>query len=285
MRLLTFNKNGIPTIGLRNGEEIIDLSIAAPQLPKDMPGVLAVLDGVKPLLAAKLPSEAIIPLSQINYLPPVPNPQKILCTGLNYRDHAAEGGKPIPETPVFFSRFSHTLTGHNQPLIRPKASEKFDYEGELAVIIGKKSRHLTKDNALDAVAGYSIFCDGSLRDFQVRSSQWTLGKNFDATGGFGPEIVTTDELPKGAEGLQLVTKINGETLQNGNTGDCIFDVATLLVALAEVMTLVPGDVIITGTSAGVGFARNPRKWMKPGDVCEISIEGIGTLVNPVVDEA
>lgn len=284
MRLLTFNKQGIPSIGLRKGDEIIDLAIAAPHLPKDMPGVLGVLEQVKPLLNQKLPEAAVIPLETVGFLPPVINPQKILCTGLNYRDHAIEGGKPIPDYPVFFARFSHTLVGHQQPLIRPQASNKFDYEGELAVIIGKTSRHLTKSNALGAVAGYSIFHDGSLRDFQARTPQWMLGKNFDSTGGFGPEIVTTDELPEGANGLQLVTKLNGEILQNGNTGDCIFDVATLLTTLTEVMTLRPGDVIITGTPAGVGFARNPKRFMKAGEVCEISIEGIGVLRNPIVDE-
>lgn len=284
MRLLTFNKNGVPTIGLRRGNEVIDLSIAAPHLPYTMPALLHVLDEVAPILSTKLPTDALLPLEAIDFLPPVPYPQKILCVGLNYRDHAAEGGKPVPDYPVFFSRFSHTLVGHNHALIRPKASDKFDYEGELAVIIGKKAHHLTKENALEAVAGYSIFHDGSIRDFQVRTPQWTLGKNFDATGGFGPEIVTRDELPEGAHGLSLVTKLNNEVLQNGNTADCVFDVATLLVTLTEVMTLVPGDVIITGTPAGVGFARNPRKFMKAGDVCEITIEGIGTLRNTVTDE-
>lgn len=287
MHLLTFDKNGKPTVGIRQGNDIIDLSVAVPEFKQDMISILAggkdALDYLKTVLPSAK-SEAVLNPETITYLPPVPNPQKILCVGLNYADHAAEGRKEVPTSPVFFSRFNHTLVAHKQPLLCPRVSEKFDFEGELAVVIGKKAKHLTKENALSCVAGYSIFHDGSVRDYQVRTPQWTLGKNFDQTGGFGPEIVTADELPPGAKGLRLTTVLSGETMQNGNTEDFIFDVPVLLQALTETMTLQPGDVIITGTPAGVGFARKPPRFMKAGDVCEITIEGIGTLVNPVRDE-
>ena len=287
MRLLTFDKAGKPTLGVRRGDEVIDLSIAVPEFKKDMISVLEAGQDALDYLSMALEnvsSDAVFAEESIHYLPPIVNPQKILCVGLNYRDHAAEGTFEVPEYPVFFSRFSHTLVGHKQPIINPKVSDKFDYEGELAVIIGKKAHHAKKENALDVVAGYSIFQDGSVRDYQRRTHQWTLGKNFDATGGFGPEIVTADELPQGGKGLKLTTTLNGKTMQDGNTKDCIFDVPTLIEALTETMTLLPGDVIITGTPAGVGFAQKPPRYLKAGDVCTITIEGIGTLTNPVKDE-
>ncbi len=283
MHLLTFNKHGTPTIGIRQGDTIIDLSIAKPDAPKDMCALLAA--GVDALKGLQAPKEAIIMAESVDYLPPVTKPEKILCVGLNYRDHAAEGNMPIPDYPVFFARFAHTLVGHKQPIIRPKASEKLDYEGELAIIIGKKARHVSKDKALSVVAGYSIFHDATLRDYQVKTPQWTVGKNFDSTGGFGPHIVTADELPEGGHGLRIKTRLNGETMQDSTTAEFIFDTATIISTLSEVMTLQPGDVIITGTPAGVGFARKPPRWMKAGDICEIDIEGIGTLTNPIRDEA
>lgn len=221
---------------------------------------------------------------KIDILPPVQQPGKILCIGLNYKEHAKEGGFPIPEYPVVFVRFPSSMVGHNAPLVRPQASTKFDYEGELAAIIGKRGRHIPKDKALDHVAGYSIFNDGSIRDYQMKGTQWTMGKNFDATGAFGPTLVTADELPPGANGLRLQTRLNGQVIQDSSTDDMIFDVATLVSTLSEVLTLEPGDVIITGTPQGVGFARKPPLWMKAGDVCEIEIERIGVLRNAVVDE-
>ena len=287
MHLLTFSKQGKPTVGVRKGDVVIDLSVAVPEFKKEMSAILAAGKEAIEYLENVLPSakdEAVLDPETLTYLPPVTNPQKILCVGLNYADHAAEGKKEIPSHPVFFARFNNTLVAHKQPLIRPRVSEKFDFEGELAIIIGKKAKHLTRDNALDCVAGYSIFHDGSVRDYQVRTPQWTLGKNFDGSGGFGPVIVTADALPQGAKGLQLTTVLSGEVMQKGNTKDFIFDVPTVLQALTETMTLVPGDVIITGTPAGVGFARKPPRYMKAGDVCDITIEGIGTLSNPVVDE-
>jgi 2-keto-4-pentenoate hydratase/2-oxohepta-3-ene-1,7-dioic acid hydratase in catechol pathway len=220
------------------------------------------------------------------WLPPLPRPRKILCIGLNYLEHAKEGGRDAPpEHPTVFVRFGTTLVGHRSPLVRPRASEKFDYEGELVAVIGRGGRHIARERALDHVLGYSIFNDGSLRDYQRRTTQWTLGKNFDHTGGFGPWLVTADELPAGARGLRLRTRLNGEVLQDASTDDMIFDIPALIAAISEVATLEPGDLLVTGTPAGVGFARKPPLWMKAGDTCEVEIEGIGTLVNPVIDEA
>jgi 2-keto-4-pentenoate hydratase/2-oxohepta-3-ene-1,7-dioic acid hydratase in catechol pathway len=171
------------------------------------------------------------------------------------------------------------------PIIRPSVSDKLDYEAELAFIVGKKARNLTKENALDCVAGYSIFNDGSLRDYQRKTSQWTIGKNFDQTGAFGPWLVTPDELPSGAHGLQIQSRLNGNLMQNANTKDFLWGIAETIQLITECMTLEPGDVVITGTPAGVGYARTPPVFMKPGDVCEIEIEGIGILQNSIKDQS
>jgi 2-keto-4-pentenoate hydratase/2-oxohepta-3-ene-1,7-dioic acid hydratase in catechol pathway len=177
-----------------------------------------------------------------------------------------------------------TLVGHNQPLIRPKLSGDFDYEGEMVVVVGRRGRHIPKKKALGYVAGYSIFNEGSIRDYQFKTPQWTVGKNFDGTGGFGPDFVTADELPKGAKGLRIQTRLNGQVVQDANTNDMIFDVADLVSIASESMTLEPGDVIVSGTPSGVGAFRKPPLWMKAGDVCEVEIEGIGTLSNPIKNE-
>jgi len=207
-----------------------------------------------------------------------------LAVGLNYADHAAEGNLEVPEFPVIFSRYPSSWVGHNQGIVHPKLCKAFDYEGEMAVIIGKAGRYISKQNALEHVAGYSIFNEGTARDYQFKTHQWTIGKIFDKSGSFGPFFVSADELPAGASGLQLQTHLNGEQLQNANTQDMIFDVATLISICSEAIELKPGDVIISGTPAGVGGAYKPPKFMKPGDVCEISIEGLGVLSNPIVAE-
>jgi len=177
-----------------------------------------------------------------------------------------------------------SLASHQAPLIRPKVSDKLDYEAELAFVVGKRARNLNRENALDCIAGYSIFNDGSMRDYQRKASQWTIGKNFDQTGGFGPWLVTPDELPKGAHGLQIQSRLNGAVMQNANTKDFLWDVAETIVLINECMTLEPGDVVITGTPAGVGYARTPPVFMKPGDICEIEIENIGILRNLIEDQ-
>ena len=218
--------------------------------------------------------------------PLLPEPGKIICLGLNYFDHAKEGGRDKPEYPWFFFRGKSSLIGHGEAGVCPRVSTRFDYEAELAVVIGRTvPRHVARADALQYVAGYSCFNDMSVRDYQKRTPQWTIGKNFDATGGFGPVLVSADELPEGAAGLRIQSRLNGAVMQDANTRDMIFDVAETIALLAECMTLEPGDAIIMGTPAGVGQARTPPVWMKAGDVVEIEIERIGTLRNPIVAEA
>jgi 2-keto-4-pentenoate hydratase/2-oxohepta-3-ene-1,7-dioic acid hydratase in catechol pathway len=285
MRFVTFNKAGKPTVGVRQGDDIVDLSAAAPRLPKTLAEILAggraVLDQVRAAIA-KPRKGSVLKARSVALLPPIPDPGKILCVGLNYKDHAAETGNALPTYPVIFTRFNSTLTPHDGKMPVPKASAQLDYEAELAVVIGKRGRNVPKARALSLVGGYACFNDGSVRDYQMKTSQFTLGKNFDGTGGFGPDVVTPDELPKGANGLKIQCRLNGKLLQDGTTADLVFDVASLIAELSTVMTLEPGDVIITGTPAGVGFTRNPKLFMKPGDVCEVEIEKIGVLRNKIV---
>ena len=222
--------------------------------------------------------------STITYLPPLARPPKIICVGLNYADHTKESPYEQPDYPTLFARFATTLVGHNQPIVRPLASTSLDFEGEMVVVIGQGGRHIPKSRAHDHVIGYSIFNEGSVREYQFKSPQWTVGKNFDSTGGFGPALVTADEVPAGGKGLRLETRLNGATVQSASTDDMLFDVATLIETISEAITLEPGDLIVSGTPAGIGWARNPRLLMKDGDKCEVSIEGLGTLINPVRDE-
>jgi acylpyruvate hydrolase len=215
----------------------------------------------------------------VGFLPPLSQPGRVFCVGLNYRAHADEAKHAVPLYPTVFVRFPSSLVGHRQPMKKPRNSEQFDYEGELVAVIGRRGRHIPRPAALDHVVGYSICNDGSVRDFQLRTSQWTLGKNFDQSGAFGPWLVTADSLPPGGKGLRLKTRLNGRTVQNAGTDEMVFDVASLVSSMSEALTLEPGDLIVTGTPAGVGGAHNPTLYMNPGDVCEIEIEGIGTLRN------
>jgi 2-keto-4-pentenoate hydratase/2-oxohepta-3-ene-1,7-dioic acid hydratase in catechol pathway len=231
---------------------------------------------------AKPKKGATVSEKSAKYLAPIPVPGKILCIGLNYRKHAEETGSPIPTYPVVFTRFNNTLVPHNGKMLSTKHSEQYDWEAELTIVIAKKCRNVPKDKALSVIGGYACFNDGSIRDWQRKSGgQFTLGKNFDGTGGFGPDIVTPDELPPGAAPLRIMTRVNGQVMQDSNTDDLIFDVPTLVHELSKVMTLDPGDIIITGTPSGVAMARNPQPWLKPGDVCEVEIEKIGVLRNPI----
>lgn len=288
MRFATLELAGTPIVAARKRETYVDLSIAAPELPGDLAGLLALGDeGLRAAARAVDTAQpaAVIPVGEARYLPPVPNPAKILCLGLNYVDHAAESNFDKPGWPVVFTRFPSSVVGAGRPLVAPAVSHQFDYEAELAVIIGKPGRAVSPDEALDLVAGYSVFNDGSIRDYQFKSHQWTIGKNFDASGSFGPELVTADELPPGAAGLRITTRLNGRTVQDADTADMIFGVAETIALLSEAMTLRPGDVLVMGTPSGVGLARTPQLWMKPGDVCEVEIEGIGLLSNPVAPES
>lgn len=288
MRILAFDKSGAPTLGIRRGDEIVDLSVAAPSLPGDLPGLLAGGDAAmsQAKSAAENPvADAVISSEGLVYHPTIWNPGKIICVGLNYAAHAAEAvsdTSSVQEYPSLFLRVATTLVGHEQSLIVPKASSDLDYEAEMVAVIGKAGNGISKANALDHVAGYSVFNEGSVRDYQFKSSQWTSGKNFDATGGFGPDFVTADEVPAGGKGLRIQTRLNGQTMQDANTETMIFDIPTLIEIITEVMTLLPGDIIVTGTPEGVGFARTPPVWMKPGDVCEIDLEGVGVLKNTIV---
>ena len=268
MRIVTFRLNGKVQHGVRTGDRIQIYSDAA-----------SAVDLAERATSLSVTDE--VALSSVELLPPVPNPGKTICIGLNYRAHAIEGGNPIPDYPAVFMRCTTSLAAPDAALIYPECSDKLDYEAELAVIIGKTATNVSAADALDYVAGYSCFNDGSVRDYQRKSTQWTMGKNFDGTGGFGPELVTPDELPTGASGLRLVARLNGEIMQDSNTGDMIFDVANLIATLSEGMTLEPGDVIATGTPSGVGYARTPPVFMKPGDTINIEIEKIGVLTNTI----
>lgn len=290
MRIVGFDKAGTFTLGVKRGDELVDLSVAAPELPGDLTGLLAA--GADALARVKAVAEnpaadAVVSTERLVYRPPTMNPQKILCVGLNYGEHADESATVMdrPTYPVVFTRAPTSLVAHQEPLIVPKVSSQLDFEGEMAVFIGKAGRAVSKDQALSLVAGYSVFNDASVRDYQFKAAQWTMGKNFDGTGGFGPEFVSADELPSGGSGLSIQTRLNDEVMQNDNTKNLIFDLPTLIEVITEVMTLLPGDVIVTGTPGGVGFVRKPPIFMKRGDFCEVEIEGIGTLINPIVEEA
>ncbi len=231
----------------------------------------------------QLASGTSIDPASVDIQPPLRHPPKIICVGLNYRDHAAETHFAQPDYPTLFARFASTLIGHGAPIVRPTVSEQLDYEGEIVAVIGKGGRHIAAADALEHVVGWSLFNDVSVRDYQFRTPQWTVGKNFDTSGPLGPWLVTSDSVPPGAKDLVLETRLNGEVVQQASTNDMVFDVQTLIVTLSAVMTLEPGDLIVTGTPAGVGMARKPPLWMKAGDTIEVEVKGIGLLSNPIVD--
>ncbi len=287
MKFTTFLKDGQARLGLVDGDQVIDLNAAQPQVPPDLRAALAAgVDLAAAALAALAGTAARMPLAGLTLAPTIPEPGKIICLGLNYFDHAKEGGRDKPEYPWFFFRGASSLIAHGDTGRVPKVSQKFDYEAEMALVIGQRvPRHTSEADALRYVFGYTCFNDMSVRDFQKRTPQWTIGKNFDATGGFGPVLVTADELPPGATGLKIQGRLNGQVMQDANTSDMIFSSAETIMLLAQCLTLEPGDVIVMGTPAGVGQARTPPVWMKAGDRYEVEIERIGTLVNPIADEA
>ncbi len=219
----------------------------------------------------------------VEYAPVIPNPDKILCVGVNYRPHIREMGREVPMHPVVFVRFPGSLAGHGKPIRRPSVSEQFDFEGELAVIIGKRARHVPRDRALQVVAGYCCFMDGSVRDWQRHTGQFTPGKNFQQSGAMGPCLVTADEIPDPTR-LTLTTYVNGEVMQRGRVSDLVFDIPSLVEYCSTFTELIPGDVIATGTPGGVGAARTPPVWLKAGDTVEVDIPGVGRLRSLVVDE-
>lgn len=281
MRLSMYKRKGRVGIAAWFDNEVHGLEEGSTAYPGDLDQLLS--QGASLMgLGATLAGAPHLDQSELTLLPPLAKPSKILCIGLNYRDHAAETGFKLPDWPAVFARFPSCLVGHESPLVRPLVSDQLDYEGELAVVIGKRARAVSAEQALSHVAAYSIFNDASVRDYQMRSSQWTLGKNFDATGAFGPWLVTPDELPPGGQGLRISTRINGSIVQDASTSDMVFDVATLIKMLSTTMTLEPGDLIVTGTPSGVGYTRTPPLFLKPGDICKIEIEKIGILSNPII---
>jgi 2-keto-4-pentenoate hydratase/2-oxohepta-3-ene-1,7-dioic acid hydratase in catechol pathway len=289
MKIVGFEANGLH-LGVVEGDNVIDLQAVDPSLPTDLGEVLRRNNGdLKPLaeLAKKAPASARRPLAGLKFAMPVAHPGKIICLGLNYLDHVKEGPQRdnIPKFQSIFFRMLSSLTGHKQPLLRPKKSIQFDYEAELVVIIGKRAKHLTLANATDCVAGYTCGMEGSIREYQRHTTQWGMGKNFDQSGSVGPWMVTADELPKGGKGLKIESRLNGNTMQSSSTDHFMFPVAESLVYLTEGITLEPGDLLFTGTPSGVGHARKPEPvWMKPGDTIEVEVQGIGVLSNPIEDE-
>ena len=220
--------------------------------------------------------------SDITFLPPIPRPGKIICLGHNYRKHIAEMGRQIPQYPVLFAKFANTLIGHRQPIVLPKVSQQVDYEAELALVIGRVGKDIPQTpEALSYLAGYTVFNDVSVRDYQKRTIQWLQGKTFDGTGPIGPALVTADEVSD-PQSLDITLRLNGEVMQHANTNDFIFDIPTILSYVSQIMTLEPGDIIATGTPSGVGDARQPQVFLKPGDVVQVEIAQLGVLENPVV---
>jgi 2-keto-4-pentenoate hydratase/2-oxohepta-3-ene-1,7-dioic acid hydratase in catechol pathway len=287
MKIVAFEGPGGARLGVVEGDQAIDLQAADSKVPTDLGEWLKSNNGdVKPLadIAKRAPASARKPLSGLTYRLPIGQPGKIICLGLNYVEHVKEGGQNTPKFPTIFMRGITSLVAHGSPIIRPQVTETLDYEAELMLVVGKRAKHLTAVNALSCVAGYSCGNEGSVREFQRKTTQWDMGKNFDHTGGFGPWFVSADELPPGGKGLKIETRLNGNVMQSDNTDNMMFPVVETLVYITQGMTLEPGDIIFTGTPSGVGFARKPPVWMKNGDVCEVEIERIGTLRNPIADE-
>lgn len=283
MKLVRFQSHGRPgwavcdaTTGAWYGT-----TIGQPGYPGDVDNLIRQGRAALDAAAAAMARQPAVNLAAVQFLAPVANPAKIICVGLNYRDHTAESGFVQPPYPTLFARFNSSVTAHEAPLLHSELSDSLDFEGELAVVIGTGGYRITRENALSHVLGYSVFNDGSVREYQFKTPQWTMGKNFDGTGAFGPCLVTADELPPGARGLLLETRLNGQTVQSANTNDMVFDVESLIVIISEAITLEAGDVIVAGTPAGIGHAREPRLYMKPGDVCEVEIEHIGLLRNRI----
>lgn len=281
MRFVAFEKNGKNGLAVESADgKLSGLTQDAPDWPGDLDDL--VRSGEFRDAAQILQDGGEIDHRTISVTLPFRRAGKVLCVGLNYADHAKESRMDAPSFPTVFVRFNSNLVPHEAGLVRPDVSDQFDFEGELVAVIGKAGRAIAKQDALDHVAGYTIFNDGSIRDFQLRTNQWTIGKNFDATGALGPCFVTADDVPAGAAGLRLTTRLNGDVMQDATTDDLMFSVADLVSQLSVGMTLQPGDLIATGTPSGVGFARDPKVFMKPGDSCEIEIEKIGRLRNNVV---
>jgi len=278
VKLISFRHDGRDSYGIVTGDGIVD---AGRRLAPERPSLRTALvahDQLRDLAA----EPADVALAEIDYLQPIPDPGRITCVGLNYRKHIEEVGAATPTHPSLFARFPHCQVAHGQAMVRPRVSTRYDFEGELAFVIGTPGRHIARERALAHVAGYACFNDGSLRDFQ-RDGSILAGKNFWHSGAFGPWLVTADEIADPAA-LTLVTRLNGEEMQRSPIGDLLFDVADLIAYISQIWPLQVGDVISTGTPSGVGLGRDPQIWMQSGDRIEVEIDGIGTLANTIVDE-
>src|ERR1700733_6874492 len=283
MRFIHFERHGVPGIAMDEGSGWHGLTRRDSGFPGTLPELIAQGSDLS-RIGKGLGQSPAIDLSSVRLLPPVPTPPKILCVGLNYDDHLEESGLKKPAYPEIFARFATSLIAHQDPIRRPRESVALDYEAELAVVIGKPGRRIPQEQALDHVAGYSLFNDATVRDFQLRTPQWTMGKNFDGTGSFGPWLVTPDAVPPGASGLRIQGRLNGRVMQDARTDHLIFSVPALIAMISVAMSLERGDVIITGTPGGVGAARKPPVYMRPGDVFEVEIETLGILTNSVQDD-
>ncbi|MGI9368633.1 MAG: fumarylacetoacetate hydrolase family protein [Ruegeria sp.] len=284
MRFLVGTLDGRKSVFAVTGSEAVNLSAALPQIGDDLSAIAA-----NPGLmadAASVSDANKVAVSDISPALPIQNPPTVICLGLNYTDHIKEGGYDIPDYPALFMRGTSSIMAAGQPMVRPTCSEQLDYEAELMLIIGKGGRHIPEGEALNHVFGYTVFNDGSLRDYQRKTHQWTPGKNFDNTGAIGPIVVTPDEVPAGASGLKIESRVGDEILQSSNTANMIWPAAKAISIISGYTTLRPGDHIALGTPPGVGHAKKPNpRWLRPGETVDIEIESIGICSSPVIDEA
>ena len=280
MKALSFEVSGRASYGVLSDDGVHEVIDQFLDRYADLKAVLAA--GELRALEMNV-SEAVLRPTEIRYLPPIPNPGKVICVGVNYRPHVDEMGRDIPAKPVLFIRFPASLVGHQEPIIRTRVSEQYDFEGELAIVIGSRARHVARDQAFECVAGYTCFMDGSVRDWQRHTPQFTPGKNFHQSGAVGPTLVTRDEVPVPAS-LSLTTRVNGQVMQQGSLDELIFDIPALIEYCSTFAELLPGDIISTGTPGGVGAARKPPLWLREGDLVEVDIGALGCLQNRVQDE-
>lgn len=280
MRLVSFERNGRLSYGFAAEGGVREVSHALRERYADLRAILEA-DALAELGADTGGKE--LASGDVRFMPVIPNPDKIICVGVNYRPHIEEMGREVPEHPVVFVRFPGSLVGHEEPIVRPAVSEQFDFEGELAVVIGRRARHVSRESALDYVAGYCCFLDGSVRDWQRHTPQFTPGKNFQSSGAMGPFLVTGDDVGD-PSALGLTTRVNGKVMQRGQVSELVFNIPFLIEYCSTFAELQPGDVIATGTPGGVGAARTPPVWLGSGDVVEVEIPGVGLLRNTVVDE-
>lgn len=283
MKLISFVENGRSSYGVLTGKGVVDLGRRLGGRGFATLRQLLAGNGLADAARLAASEQADFPLDVLQLAPVIPDPDKIICVGMNYRDHVAEVGRAVTEKPSLFARFAGSQVGHLQPMIKPTVSEQFDYEGEVAVVIGKAGRHISEADALSHIAGYSCYNEGSIRDWQRHTTQFLAGKTFAGTGAFGPWLVTSDEIPDPTT-LTLETRLNGRTVQSTTTDKLITSIPELIAYCSTILPLLPGDVIVTGTPGGVGLKRTPPLFMKPGDTVEVEVSGIGVLRNTVIAE-